>query len=234
MTEREMKTAIDRLTDLNEKNGFVKESDIHKKIDKNVHTFEEFTEFENKLREMGFVIEKAAVLETVNTDGIPMDEKTAEYISQINKIPMLSVEESKRLAKLASDGDTESKRIAAEAYLCLVAEIAKDYLNYGMNYFDVILEGNLGLVKAIESYDSSKNRSFVSYLTWMIHLYIYRTIVNQGRLLCSLPRVHLVERVEPVKAELCEKLGREPVWEEIEQRLNEILEDEKKTVFDRE
>ena len=232
MTDRENKSAMKKLTELAQKSGVLKETDIHKKIDKCVWSFEEFTEFENKLIEMGFKIEKTPIPETVNIDGIDVDEKTALYISEINTVPVISEEESRRLAKLASEGDSESKKNLAEAYLRLCAETAKDYLGYGLSYLELILEGNAGIIKSVNEYDPSTEWKFSSYIAWQINWHICRAILNRHRLLCALPRVHLVELAEPAKAELREKLGREPTWEELEQRLDEIMEERNKTVFD--
>ena len=164
-------------------------------------------------------------------DGISIEDPVRMYLKEIGKVPLLSAEEEIELAKRMELGDQEAKKRLAEANLRLVVSIAKRYVGRGMLFLDLIQEGNLGLIKAVEKFDYRKGYKFSTYATWWIRQAITRAIADQARTI-RIP-VHMVETINKlirVSRQLLQELGREPSPEEIAaemsmpvERVREIL-----------
>lgn len=153
-------------------------------------------------------------------EGINMDDPVRMYLKEIGKVPLLSSEEEVELAKRMELGEEEAKNRLAEANLRLVVSIAKKYVGRGMLFLDLIQEGNLGLIKAVEKFDYRKGYKFSTYATWWIRQAITRAIADQARTI-RIP-VHMVEtinRLIRVSRQLLQELGREPSIEEIAERM---------------
>ena len=149
-------------------------------------------------------------------EGISIDDPVRMYLKEIGKVPLLTPEEEIELAKRMEQGDPEAKRRLAEANLRLVVSIAKRYVGRGMLFLDLIQEGNLGLIKAVEKFDYKKGYKFSTYATWWIRQAITRAIADQARTI-RIP-VHMVETINKlirVQRQLLQELGREPTPEEI-------------------
>ena len=154
-------------------------------------------------------------------DGISIEDPVRMYLKEIGKVPLLSAEEEIELAKRMADGDEEAKKRLAEANLRLVVSIAKRYVGRGMLFLDLIQEGNLGLIKAVEKFDYQKGFKFSTYATWWIRQAITRAIADQARTI-RIP-VHMVETINKfvrVQRQLLQELGREPYPEEIAEHMN--------------
>lgn len=149
-------------------------------------------------------------------EGIAIDDPVRMYLKEIGRVPLLSAEEEVELAMRIEQGDEEAKRRLAEANLRLVVSIAKRYVGRGMLFLDLIQEGNLGLIKAVEKFDYRKGYKFSTYATWWIRQAITRAIADQARTI-RIP-VHMVETINKlirVTRQLLQELGREPLPEEI-------------------
>ncbi len=149
-------------------------------------------------------------------DGVSIEDPVRMYLKEIGKVPLLSADEEVELAKKMEGGDAESKKRLAEANLRLVVSIAKRYVGRGMLFLDLIQEGNLGLIKAVEKFDYRKGYKFSTYATWWIRQAITRAIADQARTI-RIP-VHMVETINKlirVQRQLLQELGREPYPEEI-------------------
>lgn len=154
-------------------------------------------------------------------DGISIEDPVRMYLKEIGKAPLLSAEEEIELAKRMELGDQEAKKQLAEANLRLVVSIAKRYVGRGMLFLDLIQEGNLGLIKAVEKFDYRKGYKFSTYATWWIRQAITRAIADQARTI-RIP-VHMVETINKlirVSRQLLQELGREPSPEEISEEMN--------------
>ena len=161
---------------------------------------------------------------------VSMDDPVKMYLKDIGKVPLLSSEEEVELAKKMGEGDEKAKKLLSEANLRLVVSIAKRYMGRGMLFLDLIQEGNLGLMKAVEKFDYQKGFKFSTYATWWIRQAITRAIADQARTI-RIP-VHMVETINKqirVSRRLLQELGREPTQEEIakemgttEERVREI------------
>ena len=154
-------------------------------------------------------------------DGISIEDPVRMYLKEIGKVPLLSADEEVELAKRMADGDEEAKKRLAEANLRLVVSIAKRYVGRGMLFLDLIQEGNLGLIKAVEKFDYHKGFKFSTYATWWIRQAITRAIADQARTI-RIP-VHMVETINKlirVSRQLLQELGREPTPEEIAAELD--------------
>ena len=154
-------------------------------------------------------------------DGISIEDPVRMYLKEIGKVPLLSADEEVELAKRMSEGDEDAKKRLAEANLRLVVSIAKRYVGRGMLFLDLIQEGNLGLIKAVEKFDYSKGFKFSTYATWWIRQAITRAIADQARTI-RIP-VHMVETINKlirVSRQLLQELGREPLPEEIAEELD--------------
>ena len=147
---------------------------------------------------------------------VNMDDPVKMYLKDIGKVPLLQPDEETELAKKMMDGDENAKRLLSEANLRLVVSIAKRYMGRGMQFLDLIQEGNLGLMKAVEKFDYQKGFKFSTYATWWIRQAITRAIADQARTI-RIP-VHMVETINKlmrVSRRLLQELGREPTPEEI-------------------
>ena len=154
-------------------------------------------------------------------DGVSIDDPVKMYLKEIGKVPLLTAEEEVDLAKRMADGDESAKKRLAEANLRLVVSIAKRYVGRGMLFLDLIQEGNLGLIKAVEKFDYHKGFKFSTYATWWIRQAITRAIADQARTI-RIP-VHMVETINKlirVSRQLLQELGREPTPEEIAEELD--------------
>ena len=154
-------------------------------------------------------------------DGVSIEDPVRMYLKEIGKVPLLSAEEEIELAKRMELGDQEAKKRLAEANLRLVVSIAKRYVGRGMLFLDLIQEGNLGLIKAVEKFDYRKGYKFSTYATWWIRQAITRAIADQARTI-RIP-VHMVETINKlirVSRQLLQELGREPTPEEIAAEMN--------------
>ncbi|MGN0958503.1 MAG: RNA polymerase sigma factor RpoD [Selenomonas bovis] len=149
-------------------------------------------------------------------EGVSIDDPVRMYLKEIGRVPLLTAEEEVRLAKLMDEGNEEAAKRLAEANLRLVVSIAKRYVGRGMLFLDLIQEGNLGLIKAVEKFDYTKGYKFSTYATWWIRQAITRAIADQARTI-RIP-VHMVETINKlirVSRQLLQQLGREPLPEEI-------------------
>ena len=149
-------------------------------------------------------------------EGISIDDPVRMYLKEIGRVPLLTAEEEVYLAKRMEQGDEEAQKRLAEANLRLVVSIAKRYVGRGMLFLDLIQEGNLGLIKAVEKFDYNKGYKFSTYATWWIRQAITRAIADQARTI-RIPG-HMVETINKlirVSRQLLQKLGREPSAEEI-------------------
>jgi RNA polymerase primary sigma factor len=163
-------------------------------------------------------------LETEGDQGLPegigLDDHVRMYLKEIGRVPLLTAEEEVELAKLIEQGDDSAKRRLAEANLRLVVSIAKRYMGRGMLFLDLIQEGNLGLIKAVEKFDYRKGYKFSTYATWWIRQAITRSIADQARTI-RIP-VHMVETINKlirVSRQLLQERGREPTPEEIAEQM---------------
>ena len=153
-------------------------------------------------------------------EGISLDDPVRMYLKEIGRVPLLSAEEEIELARRAKNGEEIAKRRLAEANLRLVVSIAKRYVGRGMLFLDLIQEGNLGLIKAVEKFDHRKGFKFSTYATWWIRQAITRAIADQARTI-RIP-VHMVETINKlirVSRQLLQALGREPSAEEIAEEM---------------
>lgn len=159
-------------------------------------------------------------IEMAVPDAVSIEDPVRMYLKEIGKVPLLTAEEEKDLAMKMEAGDMEAKKRLAEANLRLVVSIAKRYVGRGMLFLDLIQEGNLGLIKAVEKFDYRKGYKFSTYATWWIRQAITRAIADQARTI-RIP-VHMVETINKlirVQRQLLQELGREPYPEEIAEKM---------------
>ena len=158
-------------------------------------------------------------------DGVSLEDPVRTYLKEIGKVPLLSADEEMELAVRMEEGDESAKRRLSEANLRLVVSIAKRYVGRGMQFLDLIQEGNLGLIKAVEKFDYRKGYKFSTYATWWIRQAITRAIADQARTI-RIP-VHMVETINKlirVQRQLLQEYGREPYPEEIAKEMHMSLE----------
>ena len=158
---------------------------------------------------------------SVGADGVSIDDPVKVYLKEIGRVPLLTPDEEVDLAVRITNGDEAAKKRLSEANLRLVVSIAKRYLGRGMQFLDLIQEGNLGLIKAVEKFDYTKGFKFSTYATWWIRQAITRAIADQARTI-RIP-VHMVETINKVKkvsSQLLHANGREPSAEEIAEELD--------------
>ena len=158
-------------------------------------------------------------------EGVSVDDHVKMYLKEIGKVDLLTAEEETDLARRMSEGDEEAKKKLAEANLRLVVSIAKRYVGRGMLFLDLIQEGNLGLIRAVDKFDYTKGYKFSTYATWWIRQAITRAIADQARTI-RIP-VHMVETINKlvrVSRQLVQELGREPTPEELAKGLNMSVE----------
>ena len=163
---------------------------------------------------------KVDEIDLSNMDGINIDDPVRMYLREIGRIPLLTYDEELSLAKRVLEGDEEAKKKLAESNLRLVVSIAKKYVGRGMLLLDLIQEGNMGLIKAVEKFDYTKGYKFSTYATWWIRQAITRAIADQARTI-RIP-VHMVETINKLirtSRHLLQQLGREPTPEEIAEEM---------------
>ncbi len=161
----------------------------------------------------------------LSAEGVAIDDPVKVYLKEIGRVPLLTSDEEIELAIRIEDGDEEAKKRLSEANLRLVVSIAKRYVGRGMQFLDLIQEGNLGLIKAVEKFDYTKGFKFSTYATWWIRQAITRAIADQARTI-RIP-VHMVETINKVKKvsnQLLHKNGHEPTAEEIADELEMSVE----------
>ena len=166
----------------------------------------------------GVVIKATGEIEVTDSGvkNIPTDDPVRMYFKEIGKVPLLTADEERELAIRIEQGDEEAKKKLCESNLRLVVSIARRYLNRGLSFLDLIQEGNLGLIKAVEKFDYTKGYKFSTYATWWIRQAITRSIADQARTI-RIP-VHMVETINKlirISRQLLQEYGREPTSEEI-------------------
>ncbi len=178
---------------------------------------DEMEEIQNEVSKFGNGENMEKMLEQ---DGFAVDDPVRQYLKEIGRIPLLTVEEEKMLAERMLEGDEDAKMRLVESNLRLVVSIAKRYLGRGMYFLDLIQEGNLGLMKAVEKFDHAKGFKFSTYATWWIRQAITRAIADQARTI-RIP-VHMVETIHKVtrySRQMLQELGREPTADEIGEKI---------------
>lgn len=246
-TEEKIEFVKKKLYEQGKKDGYVNYQDVIKfleTIDINPDLIDDFYKFfeDNKIEILGIqddivTIDNDSDDDSDNVDiklkkpkigansedilkGVNTDDPVRMYLKEIGKVPLLNGEEEIVLAKRIAAGDKEAKKKLAEANLRLVVSIAKRYVGRGMLFLDLIQEGNLGLIKAVEKFDYTKGFKFSTYATWWIRQAITRAIADQARTI-RIP-VHMVETINKlirVKRQLIQELGREPTPEEIGEQM---------------
>ncbi len=216
------------------KSGEITSDALFDKLEKLDVTPQEMEEIYKMLDDAGIQIiaveEKSSDMYDQISQEVSMDDPVKMYLKDIGKVPLLTADEETELAKRMMEGDLEAKRMLSEANLRLVVSIAKRYMGRGMQFLDLIQEGNIGLMKAVDKFDYTKGFKFSTYATWWIRQAITRAIADQARTI-RIP-VHMVETINRqirVSRKLLQDLGREPTPEEIakemgvtEERVREI------------
>ena len=215
---------IDLLIDIGKEQGELNESEIAAALDGIELTSEEIDRIYERLSNLKIEYIGAGVSDRMTEeemdisvlDTVNIDDPVRMYLKEIGKVPLLTADEEIILAKRMEDGDESAKKKLAEANLRLVVSIAKRYVGRGMQFLDLIQEGNLGLIKAVEKFDYRKGYKFSTYATWWIRQAITRAIADQARTI-RIP-VHMVETINKlikVSRQLLQEFGRDPQPEEI-------------------
>lgn len=215
---------VKNLLDKGKKNGVLTYQEILDEVENIDLSPEQIEKIYEVLESMGIEVQGAAndvdiIEEEIDLsvpEGIAIDDPVRMYLKEIGKVPLLSSEEEMELAKQVEAGSQYAKKKLAEANLRLVVSIAKRYVGRGMLFLDLIQEGNLGLIKAVEKFDFRKGFKFSTYATWWIRQAITRAIADQARTI-RIP-VHMVETINKlirVQRQLLQELGRDPFPEEI-------------------
>ena len=200
--------ALDKLYESLEDNGIPLPGDM---------SSEEINEIESEVEKLSTSDSMEKLLEQ---GGVQIDDPVRMYLKEIGRVPLLSAEEEKELAERMAEGDEEAKTKLVEANLRLVVSIAKRYVGKGMFFLDLIQEGNIGLMKAVEKFDYEKGFKFSTYATWWIRQAITRAIADQARTI-RIP-VHMVETIHKVSRysrQMLQELGREATAEEIGEKM---------------
>ncbi len=236
-TESKQEKAVSKLTELGNKKGVLTYSDIEKELGDLDIDKDQIEDIYDIFSASGIEIkddhgEDDSIDEVVKNEtaddgtisvpkGVSIDDPVRMYLKEIGKVPLLSGEEEIELAKRMEEGDEYAKSKLCEANLRLVVSIAKRYVGRGMLFLDLIQEGNLGLIKAVEKFDWRKGYKFSTYATWWIRQAITRAIADQARTI-RIP-VHMVETINKlirVSRQLLQELGREPKPEEIAEEMD--------------
>ncbi|MEE3428737.1 MAG: RNA polymerase sigma factor RpoD [Ruminococcus sp.] len=237
MASNDKKTIIKELTDLGKSKGNLTNDEIIEALGEVEFKPEELEKLYDSLEQQGIEIiedienidfDKIAEEEAKKGDGkvdsgdsISIDDPVKVYLKEIGRVPLLTPEEEIELAIKIAEGDIQAKKRLSEANLRLVVSIAKRYLGRGMQFLDLIQEGNLGLIKAVEKFDYTKGFKFSTYATWWIRQAITRAIADQARTI-RIP-VHMVETINKVKkvsTQILHEKGHEPSSEEIAEKLD--------------
>lgn len=236
-TELSLDQVKDQLIELGKKQSTLTYKDIMDRLSSFDQDPEQIDEFFESLSDMGIEVlnenegeedsEESRDQDDYGADndlslppGVKINDPVRMYLKEIGRVPLLSAEDEVELAKRIEEGDEEAKRRLAEANLRLVVSIAKRYVGRGMLFLDLIQEGNMGLIKAVEKFDYDKGFKFSTYATWWIRQAITRAIADQARTI-RIP-VHMVETINKlvrVSRQLLQELGREPTPEEIAQEM---------------
>jgi len=226
------------------KKGAISEEELEQALEERDYDMDEFDKFCEELEEDGVELpgnlsnaelaeleqeiqaevskfDNSANMERIlEQEGVAIDDPVRQYLKEIGRIPLLDSESEKELAERMMNGDEEAKGLLVESNLRLVVSIAKKYLGRGMYFLDLIQEGNLGLMKAVDKFDYTKGYKFSTYATWWIRQAITRAIADQARTI-RIP-VHMVETIHKVtkySRQMLQELGREPTAEEIGEKM---------------
>ena len=226
------------------KKGAISEEELEQALEERDYDMDEFDKFCEELEEDGVELpgnlsnaelaeleqeiqaevskfDNSANMERIlEQEGVAIDDPVRQYLKEIGRSPLLDSESEKELAERMMNGDEEAKGLLVESNLRLVVSIAKKYLGRGMYFLDLIQEGNLGLMKAVDKFDYTKGYKFSTYATWWIRQAITRAIADQARTI-RIP-VHMVETIHKVtkySRQMLQELGREPTAEEIGEKI---------------
>ncbi len=234
------KQVIKELVEFAKKQGKITLNDLNVRLDQIDVSVNDIEKIYERLEKMGIEIvgdeefDDAGEMEfpdetemdtVLNAEGVSIDDPVRMYLKEIGKVPLLHTEDELKLAEQMEQGDKEAERKLSEANLRLVVSIAKRYVGRGMLFLDLIQEGNLGLIKAVEKFDYRKGYKFSTYATWWIRQSITRAIADQARTI-RIP-VHMVETINKllrVTRQLLQELGREPTHEELAKALGTSVE----------
>ncbi len=245
MTNNEKKNIVRELLEKGKEKGSLTYNEINEELEKLDFTQDQMNIVYDEFRNAGIEIEESIsaaeldelkdIEEEINnlpidpadmeallqSEGITIDDPVKIYLHEIGRVPLLTTEMEAEIAERIANGDQEAKRILNEANLRLVVSIAKRYVGRGLLFLDLIQEGNLGLIKAVEKFDPNKGYKFSTYATWWIRQAITRAIAEQARTI-RIP-VHMVEtinRLLKTERELVQDLGKQPQASEIAEKLN--------------
>jgi len=219
ITEKFLTGLLAEMKEINDQKGFVAYDELETRLEKLNLSAEQNADIYKYLEDNSITLLDMIAREEELIKGVAevsIDDPVKMYLKDIGKVPLLSGEEEISLAKRMQDGDEEAKQQLSEANLRLVVSIAKRYVGRGMLLLDLIQEGNLGLMKAVEKFDYTKGFKFSTYATWWIRQAITRAIADQARTI-RIP-VHMVETINRqirISRSLLQELGREPTPEEI-------------------
>ncbi len=228
------KATIEQLIESAREKGTVSETDVLKIAEQSGFDNDQYDNLCEMLEAGGIEIDYPEVKDDIITsddmngdiekllsdEGVAVDDPVRMYLKDIGRIPLLSQEREQRLSELIAEGDEKAKNELVEANLRLVVSIAKRYVGKGIFFLDLIQEGNLGLMKAVDKFDYTKGYKFSTYATWWIRQAITRAIADQARTI-RIP-VHMVETIHKVSRtsrQLLQELGREPTIDEISAKL---------------
>ncbi len=229
------KAILKELLDKGKQKGMLTKAEIEGSLSELELDVDQIEKLYDNLESMGIDVVGDIDAELQNLDDVPdedlenltipesvsVDDHVRMYLKEIGKVPLLSQKEELHYAELMAKGDEDAKNKLTEANLRLVVSIAKRYVGRGMLFLDLIQEGNLGLIKAVEKFDYTKGYKFSTYATWWIRQAITRAIADQARTI-RIP-VHMVETINKlirVSRQLLQELGREPTAEEISREMN--------------
>ncbi len=237
MAQNDKKTIIKELTEIGKSKGNLTNDEIIEALGEVEFKPEELEKLYDSLEQQGIEIiedienidfdeiaedeSKKDDLKSESGEAISIDDPVKIYLKEIGRVPLLTPEEEIELAIKIAEGDIQAKKRLSEANLRLVVSIAKRYLGRGMQFLDLIQEGNLGLIKAVEKFDYTKGFKFSTYATWWIRQAITRAIADQARTI-RIP-VHMVETINKVKkvsTQILHEKGHEPSSEEIAEKLD--------------
>ena len=213
-----LKAETDKLIEEGKKKGSLTQEEIMSKLEKIDATADEMEDVFKTIEAVVQVGETEDNFDKIMAEG-SLDDSVKMYLKDIGRVPLLSAEREVELAKRMEEGDEEAKRILSEANLRLVVSIAKRYVGRGMQFLDLIQEGNLGLMKAVEKFDYRKGFKFSTYATWWIRQSITRAIADQARTI-RIERVREIQKIaqDPVSLET-------PIGEEEDSHLGDFIED---------
>ena len=238
--EAKMNSRIEMLVERGKQNGVLTYKEVMDTFNEMELDSEQIEQIYERFETMNIdVVEEIEVPDDINeeiadvaavTEGVAIDDPVRMYLKEIGKVPLLTAQEEIEIAQRMADGDPEAKRQLAEANLRLVVSVAKRYVGRGMLFLDLIQEGNLGLIKAVEKFDYKKGYKFSTYATWWIRQAITRAIADQARTI-RIP-VHMVETISEEKVREIIKVAQEPVsletpiGEEEDSHLGDFIPDE--------